>query len=602
LATLPRKLSPGEKVTLPVTVFAMEKKVKNVKISLKLSDGISILGQKSQQLIFDNPDEKMAYFSLDVSKTKGINTIEVLASGNGEKASYKVEIDVENPNPISTKIIDKTLQANETLNLDFKTFGVFGTNTASVVFSTIPPIDFSKRLQYLVRYPHGCLEQTTSSVFPQLFMADIFDLTFEKKQEIKNNIENGITRIGKFQKTDGGLSYWQGENYASDWATSYAGHFMLEAERKGYVLPLTFKSSWISYQKNAARNWRPSYKSYQSDLAQSYRLYTLALAKSPDLSAMNRLREFSEISNEAKWRLAAAYALAGQKEAAEEIMSKCNIDFISRNNDNYTYGSVNRNRAMALETMLITNNSNADELVKIIAKELSSNTWMSTQTTAFSLLAIAKLIEKNGGKEMDLNFTSDGKSTEINTSKTFTERELNPKFGNNKINIKNNKENVVYVRVLNSGKLPLGEELSESRGLSVSVIYKDLKGNKIDVSELTQGQDFVASLTIGNLKNQTIDNVALTQIFPSGWEIVNTRFTDFGTSIKSKARYTDIRDDRVKFYFDLKSRTQKDEKTFEVLLNSAYLGTYYLPGIQAEAMYDNDFFVRTKGRWIEVVK
>jgi len=127
-------------------------------------------------------------------------------------------------------------------------------------------------------------------------------------------------------------------------------------------LPLTFKSNWLSYQKQAARNWRPSYRTYNSDLAQAYRLYTLALAGNADLASMNRLREFSEISNEAKWRLAAAYALAGQKEASEDISKSANINFKPQQYNYYTYGSADRNRAMALETMVLTKDSNRRNL------------------------------------------------------------------------------------------------------------------------------------------------------------------------------------------------------------------------------------------------
>ena len=94
-------------------------------------------------------------------------------------------------------------------------------------------------------------------------------------------------------------------------------------------------------------------------------------------------------------------------------------------------------------------------------------------------------------------------------------------------------------------------------------------------------------------------DVALTEIFPSGWEIVNTRFTDYGDSTSSQAQFTDIRDDRVNFYFTLGNRKSK---TFTVQLSASYLGNYYLPGIQAEAMYDNEYFTRTKGKWVEVVK
>ncbi len=602
LATLPRKLSPGEKVTLPVTVFAMEPNVKNVNVKLKMSKGISIVGDQSKTLTFARPDEQMTYFELDVSKANGINAIEVIATGNGEKSTYKVELDVVNPNPITSRTLDKTLEANETGTMDFSTFGVPGSNGATVEFSTMPPMDFSRRLQYLIQYPHGCVEQTTSSVFPQLYLNDIFDLPFKKKQEIQSNIQNGIKRLGNFQRPNGGMSYWIGEGNANDWGTSYSGHFMVEAEKKGYVLPLTFKSNWIRYQKDVARSWRPSYKTYNSDLAQAYRLYTLALAGSPDLASMNRLREFSEISNEAKWRLAAAYALAGQKEASNKISKTANIEFQAPRYNYYTYGSVDRNRAMALETMVVTKDDRAKDLARTLAKDLSGNRWMSTQTTAYSLLAIAKMVEANGGKSIKLEYAINGKTETMDTKSAIAQRELKLKEGNNTLSLKNNQANVVYVRVLNSGKLPLGEELTEQRGLSVSVVYKDLKGNKINIGKLQQGQDFVATVTVSNLKSENVNDVALTQIFPSGWEIVNTRFTAFGSSTTNQARFTDIRDDRVNFYFDLNKRGKYDTKTFNVMLNAAYLGTYYLPGVQAEAMYDNEFLVRTKGQWVEVEK
>ncbi|MEM6684399.1 MAG: MG2 domain-containing protein [Bacteroidota bacterium] len=599
LATAPRKLSPGEKVTLPVTVFAMENKVKNVSLELKLQNGISVVGSNTKSLSFSKPDEKMVYFDLDVSEIKGIQTIEVVATGNGEKASYKVELDVENPNPIAKKIHEITLQGNTAQTLSFDTFGVDGSNAATVEFSTLPPMDFTARLEYLIRYPHGCIEQTTSSVFPQLYLADIFDLTDQKKGEINQNIEKGIKRLAHFQRSNGGLSYWIGENSIDDWGTNYAGHFMIEAEKKGYILPLTFMNNWINYQQNAARSWR--YGRYNSDIVQAYRLYTLALAGYPDLASMNRLRESNTLSNDAKWRLAAAYALASQKEAAEQIVRTANENFTSpsKRYDN-TYGSADRNRAMALETMVILKDANAIELSKTIAKRLSSSSWMSTQTTAYCLLAMGKMVTQNGGKNIKMEYAFNGKNPQmIQTTKAIAQRDLSIKKGTNTLQVENKENNVLFVRVLNTGKLPLGEELAEKRNLSVRITYKDKAGNSIDVSKLSQGTDFMATVTVSNDKPEFIGDIALTEIFPSGWEIVNTRFTDYGNTDSSDARHIDIRDDRVNFYFDL---PRGKAKTFNVLLNASYLGRYYLPGVQAEAMYDNDYFVRTKGQWIEIVK
>ena len=598
LASLPRKLSPGEKVTLPVTVFTLENKVRNVQISLKLSKGIKVVGTASKSISFTSPDEKMVNFELDVSNVKGIGTIEVIAIGNGEKSTYKVEIDVVNPNPISTKSTAIDLQPNATQIINFTTFGVKGSNFATIEFSTLPPMDFSGRMQYLIQYPHGCVEQVTSSVFPQLFLGDIFDITYQQKQEIAKNMKDAIERLGNFQAPNGGLSYWMGQNFADDWGTSYAGHFMIEASKKGYVLPPTFITNWLRYQKQAARDWR-SGNNY-SDLAQAYRLYTLALAGYSDLSSMNRLREYTGLSNDAKWRLAAAYALAGQKEAAIKISKTANLNFDSAYGDYFTYGSVDRNRAMAMETMLLTGNKESKELAKYIAKRLSSNSWMSTQTTAYSLISMAKMVKVNGGKSMKLQYTVNGNKAESIDSKfAIAQRSLLIKEGKNSISIVNKAANLVFVNVINSGILPVGEEIVEKRGLGVSVVYKDTEGKNIDVSKLAQGTEFEAQVIIRNLKQEAVKNIALTQLFPSGWEIVNTRFTDFGSTASGAANYTDIRDYRVNFYFDLK---KNETKTFKVLLNASYLGNYYLYGLQAEAMYDNDYFTRTKGQWIEVVR
>ncbi len=598
LASLPRKITPGEKVTLPVTVYAMEKNVKNVTVQLKNDKSFTVIGKSSKKISFSKPDEKMVYFDLEINDFKGIGNIEVVASGNGKKASYQVEIDVVNPNPITTTVTDIVLAPNSEQTINLETFGTKGTNSAQIEFSSLPPMDFNGRMQYLIRYPHGCVEQTTSAAFPQLFLSDVFDLSAQKKKKTEQNVKKAISRLGSFQKSNGGLSYWYGQTAVNDWGTSYAGHFLLEAEKKGYVLPIGFKPKWVRYQQKTARQWRKA--ASRSDLAQAYRLYTLALAGNADVSSMNRLRETNNISNEAKHRLAAAYALIGQKGAAKQLFNSANGNFKSVKYDEYTYGSTERNRAMALETVLLLDDiSKAQDLAKTIAKNLADNRWMSTQSTAYSLLAMAKFAAKIGGKGVNASYTLHGKSEKISTKFSLADRKLVIKDGKNKITLKNNKNTTLFVRVINSGMLPVGKEQLVQRNLTAKMVFKDRSGKLLNVSNLTQGTDFVAEVTISNKKGEGIKDVALMEIFPSGWEIVNTRFTDFGAFAENNVTYTDLRDDRANFYFDLK---RYESKTFRILLNASYLGKYYLPGVQCEAMYNNDFMVRTKGQWVEVVK
>ncbi|CAM1366156.1 conserved exported hypothetical protein [Tenacibaculum litopenaei] len=600
LASLPRKITPAETVSLPVTVFAMKPSVKNVKVRVLPDDAYTVIGADEQRLSFAQPDEKMAYFTLKIDDFKGVGKVTVEARSGSEKASFEVEIDVLNPNPVTSKVEALVLKGKEKASLSFETFGTAGTNVATVELSSIPAINFGSRMEYLIQYPHGCVEQTTSSAFPQLFLKDIFDLSEEKLETIDQNIKATINRLSNFQLSSGGLSYWQGGSYANQWGTSYAGHFMLEAAKKGYVLPIGFKGKWISYQKQQARNWRFN-SDNGDDMNQAYRLYTLCVAKSPDLASMNRLRETNGISNQAKMRLAAAYALIGKKAIARTVMGTLGAVAYKRTRY-YNYGSEDRSKAMALETYSLMNDeAKSIALAKELATALSSEQWMSTQTTAYCLLAMSQYALKNkGAKGIDVKYSLGSVSEDVSTSKSFYTQDVTKLSKKNVVTLKNNSEGTVYVRLINKGILPVGKEIAVQRNIDVQVNYKSKSGATLNPQELTQGTNFVAVVTIRNSANRTLNDVALTQYIPSGWEIINTRYTDYGGNAgNAAADYTDIRDASISQYFNLKAY---ETKTFTVLLNASYLGEFYLPGAQAEAMYDNNYFARTQGQWVKVIK
>ncbi|WP_430614050.1 alpha-2-macroglobulin family protein [Flavobacterium sp. JP2137] len=596
LGSLPRQAVPTEKVTLPVTVFATEPQIKQVSVRVKVDGKFQLLGNATQSVSFTQPDEKIVYFELEVGKTSGKTKIVIEATSGKEKASYEVEMQVANPNPRTYKNQDIVIEPNETAHLDWTSFGETGSNQAQLEISSFPGVNLSSRLNYLIAYPHGCSEQITSGVFPQLYLADFMELTKEQKDNVQRNVAAGINRLKQNQLSDGGFTYWSGSKYYDDWSTSYIGHFFIEAEKKGFILPVNSKSNWLSFQQKTARQWRYQAR-YRNDFAQAYRLYTLALAGSPDLAAMNRLRETQGISNESKLRLAAAYALAGQKSAAEKLMANTSLDGM----DNYYYyGSPERNQAMALETYLVLGQKDkAHRLALEIAKNLSSSRWMSTQTSAYSLYAIALYAKGNNSADgIDLQTTYRGKTETVKTKKAFIDQRLSVSNQGNTIAFKNNSKSTLYARVAYSGILPVGEELVQQNGLVIQSAFKNSNGQLIYPQTITQGSEFSCEITITNATNRRVDNVALTQIVPSGWEIANLRFTDVGESA-NQVDHTDIRDDRTNLYFSLPANTAK---RFKIVLNASYLGRYYMPGIQAEAMYDHNYSSRTQGMWVEVVK
>jgi uncharacterized protein YfaS (alpha-2-macroglobulin family) len=146
-----------------------------------------------------------------------------------------------------------------------------------------------------------------------------------------------------------------------------------------------------------------------------------------------------------------------------------------------------------------------------------------------------------------------------------------------------------------------GKETAARHNLNLSVRYTDMGGNPVDITHLIQGTDFLAHVTITNpFGVQIYKDMALSQIFPSGWEIHNTRMDDF-TSVYAADQplYQDIRDDRVYTYFDLKPR---GSNTFVMQLNASYLGKYYLPAVYCEAMYDEGVNASTAGMWVHVTR
>jgi hypothetical protein len=174
------------------------------------------------------------------------------------------------------------------------------------------------------------------------------------------------------------------------------------------------------------------------------------------------------------------------------------------------------------------------------------------------------------------------------------------KNGYPKIKIKNKSDAVLYARIIASGIPVTGDNTAVEKNLKLKVVYKDLENNLIDVSKLSQGTDFKVEVTIENPTVNKYEQMALTQLFPSGWEILNTRFGEVDQfSLTDSPDYKDIRDDRVYSYFDLESNKAK---TFTIALTAAYVGKFYLPTVSCEAMYDNNINARKPGEWVEVIK
>jgi uncharacterized protein YfaS (alpha-2-macroglobulin family) len=605
LSTLPRVAGPGEEILLPVNVFAMDAKVKDVKVSVQSQGLFEFVDGTSKSVAFTETGDKMVYFKVKVAKKIGAEKVVIKATGGGESATETIEIEIRNPNPPVILASGGLVNAGATTNLNIAMDSPQPEDWVKLEVSRLPSMNLNKNIRYLLDYPHGCSEQVTSQVFPMLYVSTFMPLTEKEKEKIDFNIKEGIKILSARQLSDGGIVYWPGNRYPTEWVTTYAGHFLVEAKRKGYDVPQSVIDKWKRFQKKAAQNWnmRDMYNSYysysMSDLQQAYRLYTLALAEDPELGAMNRLKEMKDLTIQARWRLAAAYAVAGKKDAANQLISGASdiIDAYTFNNN--TYGSSSRDMAMIMETQLLLGSTERALKLSYKVADYLSGDYVSTQTLAYGLIAMSKLAEKMGQGVISYDWELNGvKQKTGSTGKPYEEIVIKPQ---EKIDIKftNNSKGQLFVRLTGYTKPFEDKTPAQNKGVNLYVTYTNENGQKINITSLEQGEEFYANVVVQNISGQYLTDMALSQIFPSGWEIFNQRLFDAGNNTGQSYTYQDIRDDRVLTYFNIGAGYSS---SFKVKLQAAYCGRFYLPAVMSEAMYSPDLQSRTTGHWVEVVQ
>ena len=608
LSTLPRVLSIQEEITVPVNIFAMENQVKNVTISLQASGGgVQIVGANQQSLKFSQPGDQLVFFTLKTGSKTGKATIHLTANGGGQQTKETIEIEVRNPNPVVTLRNSQWVEAGQSKELSYNLSSSSANNQIKLEVSRIPSVDISRRFDFLYNYQHHCTEQLTSKALPLLFIGQFKTIDKIEAEKIKTNVQEAIRQIYGRQLPNGGFVYWPGNAVADEWISSYAGMFLTLAQEKGYAVHSNVLNKWKRFQRAAAQNWRmpqdaSGWQQWQSELQQAFRLYTLALAGAPEYGAMNRMKEQAGLSIQAKWRLAATYALTGKMKPAEELVYNAETTVSPYSSMNQIYGSSDRDEAMILETLILMNRErDALQQAKVVSKNLSQEEWFSTQSTAFALMAMGRLAEKLSGT-LDFVWTwNDKQQPAVKSAKAVFEKEIatTPKSG--MIAVKNQGKGALSVDLITRTQLLNDTLPAISDNLRMDIRYANLNGTPISVNDIIQGTDFMTITSISNISGTSdYTNLALTHIIPSGWEIYNERMvapeTESGAAdgsgkSVSKYNYLDIRDDRVLTYFNLR---RGETKVFTVRLQATYAGNFILPAVQCEAMYDVNVQARSK--------
>lgn len=586
LPTLPRILSTGDAASLPVNIFTMEENVKAVRVNVRTEGPVRVLSSASQTVNFDRPGDALAEFRLAAGDREGTATITIEAEGAGHKVSETVSITVRNPNPRITEIQSVLIGKGRS-----RSFTYPAASTARLTLTGFPSVDFNGCYTRMKDYPYNCTEQLAAR---GLTLLNIREFIGEAERKDLDRIIPGILeKIYQRQLPDGGFGYWPGASASDEWISSMAGELFVTATKSGYEVNPGVRNAWLNFQKLASRNYRSGNDRYR-EMNQAYRLYTLALASKADLGAMNRMKEAGVQDAASACLLSSAYALAGKKNIAEQIIRNLSASTPYSTGNNPVFGSDTRDLAVTVRALMLCGmTGKALEYAADMAANASGH--FLTQETAFCTSALKELAAGISTGVLQAEISGGATESVRSATGTFT-RTLDA--GSDEVRVKNTSDGPLYASLLTDSPAPVRTEAAAS-GLAMEITYYDLEGNPLNPYRMRQGDRFCASVAVTNTDySRRVDHLALIYRIPSGWEIFNTRLYGGETEgTESPSDYKDIRDDRTEYYFSL---APGETKRFTVRLNATYKGVFVFPAASCEAMYEPAVYARTASGRAEV--
>ncbi|MGD0338839.1 MAG: alpha-2-macroglobulin [Bacteroidota bacterium] len=611
---LPRFLSPNDSIIMPITAFNTTEKPVKLTFDIETSGGI-VPVTRSATLELKANQERYVNVTLKSTYQIGKGVVKVSTRAFGEKFESATELPIRPISPFVaegiTGIIDGGGSANHEVEDVYLPYG----RKSHITLSPFPVANFAKELKYLVGYPHGCIEQTTSKAFPQIYLRDIavlLDPSILKEGSPTYFVNEAITKITSMQMHDGTFSYWPGGDYTNQWTTVYATHFLLEAKKAGYaVSENTLKAALNAIAQIARSKATIDYYYYQNnktvikriaDKSALYALYVLALGGVPEKSLMDFYRtEKSLLTTDTRYLLAGAFALCGDRKTFNEVLPPEFLVEEAERTSGWNYDSPIRANALILNVLMDTdlNNENIPRYMEYLSKAYHGYYWCSTQDNAFTLLAFGKAARMATSTKLEGSISINGKN--------YSYKGGNQKFDiepyGKKVTLSMKGQGRVYYSLVTEGIRKDGRIKIEDKNLQIRREFFDRNGSPVDLSAVKHNTLIVVRLTL-NSNVDYLENVAITDLLPAGFEIENPRLVEnTGYNFIKNAttpQYLDIRDDRINLYTSFKAGDRRH--IFYYMVRAVTQGEFQYAPVVAEAMYNADYYSASGQTKLKIVK
>ncbi len=603
--TFPRFVAPGDQFTVPVSLFNGTGKSGEFALELKTEGPVEVLNESKITIILKDQEEKVARFSLRAKNGIGKLTFKTIAKGNKAVCEVTEELAVRPSVPLTHELHSGVVSAKKPLELNLEQQWLPGTAEYTLILAPFPSLKFAGSLNYLLSYPYGCVEQTSSKIFPLLYFNDLAGAVQQDYFKGGNNnffISEGIEKLESMQLRDGGFSYWPGQiHYSNDWGSVYAAHCLVEARKAGYnVTDRTYQKMLGFLNKIAKAAEKDEYRLQ----LKVYALYVLSLAGEPQQSTMTYLKDYSlaKLSNYSRAQLAAAYYYAGDRDTAEALLPESFAVSTQKRETGGNFNSPIRSDAIILSVLadIDPNHPVIPKLVDRLAKEAEIGYWGTTQENAFALMAIGKVLRQTSQSEYTGEvFAGKNKLADFNSKKEI--RISNKRLADGPLSVKIKGEGNCYYFMKVSGISNQTDTKEYDHGIAIRRDYFSREGDPVNLNQIRQGDLLIAKLTISTHQDD-MENIVIADMLPGGLEIENPRLgenSNLSWLDKSSLTpdYLDIRDDRLLIFA---SFPELGIYEFYYAVRAVTCGDYVLPSIKAESMYEPEISSYSSGGKISV--
>ncbi len=621
---IPRFLTPGDQLELPVNLSNTTKQVATVSAKLTLTGPLVADSISTQKLTIQPGRESRAMFRLSAKQSIGTGTITITANGLNETFTEKTEITVRPAASLQKTTVSGAVTGGKSQVIQLASSFLPGTAKASLTLSRSPVAQYGRELSYLLGYPHGCIEQTISKAFPQLYFADLakqlntntyFVRAGESDLNPATNIRQAIQTVESLQTPGGGFSMWPGMAVVSgrtnvdSWATAYALHFLAEAQEAGYEVRPAVTSQAIDFLTTLTN--RPATendvtfdeaggRTFRKVASRTtiYALYALAIAGKPNRSAMNYYKQNSSLlTPDSRYLLASTFFRVGDTRSFSALLPKKFTDNITGRQTAGSYASPIRNLALVLDVLVETdgNNLQIPTLARQLAGALKQANYLNTQEASFAFLALGKLARQSANSTATAT-VSVGKTVVGALSGPLLTIKRVPT--NAPLNLVAKGTGNVYYFAQSEGIPANGKIAEEDNGLRVRRAYLSREGTPLEA--IKQNDLVVVKITLASTNGLNVENVVITDLLPAGLEVENPRLSEPRDMpwIQKPATpdYFDLRDDRINFY----TTATGTEKSFYYLARAVSRGRFVVGPVSADAMYNGEYHSYNGARTLTV--